>query len=167
MKRIAFFHKMSSTVRMRLNKHMWEMRVRQSTFFPLPARPHPKYSAAFCHTGLPSMKAEICWTKSRNMQQKGASTTITMKPAIIYKHTGKREIGFEIQIQKSNNFNCTSLGKVGKLFSLFVVHLENPRHDAKDREPDDAPQAEEDGGCSMLGEKTTRSNHYHSLASGE
>ncbi len=51
--------------------------------FSPPASPHPKYSAAFCQTGLPSMKAEICWTKSRNMQQKGASTTITMKPAII------------------------------------------------------------------------------------
>ena len=45
------------------------------------------------------------------------------------------------------------------LFSLlFVVHLENPRHDAEDREPDDAPQAEEDGSCSMLGKKTTRFN---------
>ncbi len=69
-------------------RNMWGMyELEAINIFPPP--PHPKYSAAFCQTGLPSMKAEICWTKSRNMQQKGASTTITMKPAIIY--TVRRE----------------------------------------------------------------------------
>jgi len=36
-----------------------------------------RYKRAFCQTGRPSTIPDICWTKSKKKQQKGASITKT------------------------------------------------------------------------------------------
>ena len=46
------------------------------------------YSAALCHTGLLSMKLVNVCTKSRNMQQQGASAKTTTNPANLWEKKG-------------------------------------------------------------------------------
>ena len=56
---------------------------------------YTRYTRAFCHVGLPSTLATAFWTKSKNIQQKGASRVITKRPAHICQipatiHNGER-----------------------------------------------------------------------------
>ena len=82
---------------------------------------YPRKRAAFCQMGLASTAAENCWTKSRNMQQKGASTRMTTKPARICQMPATMQIGEnEMQVHTPKKMATERRSKTGKnLVSSF------------------------------------------------
>ena len=77
---------------------------------------YTRYTRAFCQTGLPSTLATACWTKSRNMQQKGASRVITKRPAQICQMPATMQSG-EKEMQHQNPKNTATARRRQKWLS--------------------------------------------------
>ena len=86
---------------------------------------YTRYTRAFCQVGLPSTLATAFWTKSKNIQQKGASRVITKSPAHICQipatiHNGERVM----QHQKPKN-TATRMRKKEKWMRIGRLDFRN------------------------------------------
>ena len=84
---------------------------------------YTRYTRAFCQVGLPSTLATAFWTKSKNIQQNGASRVITKSPAHICQipatiHNGERLM----QHQKPKN-TATRMRKKKKMDENWKARL--------------------------------------------
>ena len=95
---------------------------------------YTRYTRAFCQVGLPSTLATAFWTKSKNIQQKGASRVITKRPAHICQipatiHNGERLMQHQKPKNTATRMREKKWIRIGRLdfinLLMYVYYLDN------------------------------------------